>query len=402
MRASIPTLLPLYTYFKILGIDPFDAAQIGKGFNPPRSRAQCQHVFFQHSYNKDFISRERLAEVISEAERMIADVLGFWPAPQYFVDERIFYPRPHQRDLWGGAGTQRGEWKAVQTEWKRFISGGLFNRTAIAAGTGAAVTLNDLDGDNVKESFSVTFPTTLTDPNEIAIYFVSADRLTAPIDETWRIRPVNVTISGGNATITGSSTLLVKPALEETLYPQSLDVTVVGNFAATVDAYRVFTDNAATDSNPNQGVAIWNVLPPTSTTGQISILPLTLAENDNANGMPFATFGAACTWPFNREPDRIQANYVAGLALENGQMQHTMAQAVTYLATSLLATEACGCEDANRLIDYLRKPLSTDDAARLYTLRELEQNPFGAIPSRGNMDAWKKITRWRSVGMVSV
>jgi hypothetical protein len=327
--------------------------------------------------------------------------LGYWPAPKYFTDERIEYPRPHQRYLWGGGGTERGEWKSIEMKWKHFISGGVFNRAVIDPN--AAVVYSDPDNDTINELFTITIPTSVTDVKEIAIYFTSTDRLGYPLSEQWRIRPIDVVISGGNVTITGHTAQLVLPAVVLGLYPQQLDASVAGNFAANMEVHRVFTDTTATDSFPYQGVAIWNILPPQSVTGQFTIVPLTLAENDNEGARVFATFGSPCTWPFNREPDRIQTNYIAGYPTDaNGHMALEMAQAVTYLAVSLLATESCGCERVNRIIDSFRKPLSQDDAQRFYTQREIDQNPFSAIPSRGSLAAWKRVSRLRHVEMVGL
>lgn len=398
--ASTPTLLPLDNFARILGLDDWYFSQVGI-FPTRRDNVQCKQVMFQSVGAQDFIAREEIAQRIADAESMIADQLGFWPAPKYVVDERPEYQRPHQRELWGMAGTQRGEWKSIETKWKRFISGGVFNRTSIQSG--AAVVLSDPDNDGVDELFTVTVATTVTVTSEIALYFKAADRLNAPLDEIWRIRPIHVEFNGGNAVITGHASQMIAPVKQLGLYPQQLDVSDAANYVTTIDVYRAFTDTTATDSTPYQGVAIWNVLPPQSWSGQISILPVTLAENFNAESQVFATFGQSCNWPFGREPDRFQVNYVSGYPADSqGNMANDMAQAVTYLAVSLLATEKCGCERVNRIIDNLRKPLSEDDAQRFYTQREIERNPFSAIPNRGSLAAWRRVSKlmnYQTVGL---
>jgi hypothetical protein len=398
-RSSIRTLLPLDTFAAILGLDPWEFA--GASFEPPRSKAQCTALFKQFVWQHDFIAREEVGETIAQAEQMIADALGYWPAPKYFVDEVVQYPRPYERELWGGAGTHRGEWKAVQTLWKRVISGGIFNRTSLQANV--AVTKVDADSDQVFEGFSLTIATTITDPAQIAIYFTANDRLSAPLDETWRIRPITVTFSGGVATITGHRSQLIKPELQNALSNPVISVTDEASYVDQVDVTRVFTDTTATDSNPYQGIAIWNVLPPQATDGSFAILPLTLGQLDARSGQVLATFGAPSTWPFNREPDRLQVNYVAGAALDaDGQVDHELARVIAYLTVALLPTEKCGCERSNRIIDHWRKPLSERDKQRLYTQKEIDDNPFAAIPTEGSLYAWKRVQRWRSLGVVSL
>jgi hypothetical protein len=78
----------------------------------------------------------------------------------------------------------------------------------------------------------VTVATTLTDPGEVAIYFVLGDRLDddMALSARWRIEPVSVTISGGNATIKGKRWLVVKPLLYQDKGNYPIDPTVTANF----------------------------------------------------------------------------------------------------------------------------------------------------------------------------
>jgi hypothetical protein len=98
-------------------------------------------VFRQFQWQQQHLSREEVAQAIADAEQMIADELLYWPAPKYFVDTPVEYPRPARRDLYGYGGTPRGEPKSVQLPWHHVVSGGLFNRTLIGTITALQQTI---------------------------------------------------------------------------------------------------------------------------------------------------------------------------------------------------------------------------------------------------------------------
>lgn len=404
-RASTFTLLPLDSWAKILGISPWEFNQMAY---PAAKSAQCKDVFYQFQWQKDHLGREEVAQAIADAEQMIADELLYCPAPKYFVDEVVQYPRPRQRDAYGGAGTPRGEWKTVQLQHHRVISGGVFNRTSIGTILAADIGKLDLDGDSVFETFTATITAaaigSITDPNELALYFVAADRHGEAIGETWRLRPVTVTISGTTATFTGHRTLLVKPEPEFVVDPSELVATEDSNYVDSLDCYRVFTDTTATAATPYQGVAVWKTIPGCSAGCTFDIKELCLGEHDNEIGTVFASFGQPCTWPFPaREPDRLEVNYVAGLPLVNGQMQPDMARCVTYLAVSLLANEKCGCERTNRIMAHWNQRVTTfEDTGNKATgfSKDFNNIPFPA--TRGGLFAWQRIKKWRDVESVSL
>ncbi len=402
MRASIYTHLSLYEWGKALGIHPFELAQVGAGF-PGNRGAQCPHVFYQYQYQKDFLSREEVAQAIVDAENMVAHELNYWPAPHYTVDEVIPYPRPHQSWRYGVGTTPRGDWKPVETRWHKVVGGGVFNRTQI--GANHLVNPSDPDGDGINDFFTITpFATTVTNPNEIAIYYKASDRNNEPISETWRIRPVNVTISGGNATVTGSMALLVKPDLTLGYDPQNLDVTLATNFVSEVETYRVFRDDTATASTPYQGVAIWDELPDCTTDCGFEIKELCIAPRHNEMGRVAVNYArTGCCPPQNREPDRVQINYLSGVPLESGYMSREMALIVARLATALLPSEKCGCERSNRILHNWRAYPSDGEGAegrRPMTPEEIQNCPWE--PRMGALYAYKRINYLRQWGAVPV
>lgn len=397
------TLLPLDSWAEILGISPWEFA--GFTFPAPKS-AQCTSVFRKFQWQADHLSTSEVADAIADAEQMIAAELLYWPAPFYTVDEVVPYTRPHQRDLFGFAGDIRGNWKTLSTNWHKVIKGGVLNRTAIATIGGADLTKQDLDGDGIYETFTAVITNvaigTVIDPYEIAIYFEAANRHGEAISESWRIRPVTVSISGNTATITGQRVLLAKPNPQYAVNTTAMDATLDTNYVTSVECYRTFTDDTATAALPYQGVAIWKNDPTCSQDCTFSIKELCLGQHQNEQGQIFASFGEPCTWAFpNREPDRVQISYSSGLPLANGRMQKDMAQIVAYLSVSLLANEACGCQRTNRILEKLRAPmLKFQDKSADATSYQESTNAFPM--TYGGQFAWNRIKNLRHIEAIGI
>lgn len=394
MHVSTPTLLSLLEWGEVMGINPWLLAQVGEGVSV--LSPQCDHVFYRFSYQQNFLSREELAHTIAKAEEAVAEQLSYWPAPKWVTNEVHPYPRPHNRQLYGWAGTPRGQWKALQLNWGKVQGGGSMARTLISAA--GAVVMSDQDGDGVDDRFTVTVATTVTDPAEIAIYFTSVDRNAEPLDETWRIRPVSVVISGGNAVITGHPALLVVPNLESVVDPQILDVTTAANFVTTVEVHRLYLDTTSTLANPAQGTALWEnpdcAVPPCT----VEWLPVCQGARNADTGMVSVDFlqgGLFCP-PSDREPDRVSLNYVAGEPSVNGRMSRAMADVVAHLTTAWLPVDKCGCERADRIIAYWRAIEAVDTKGIVpITLKQLDDNPFGV--QRGALWAWQRVEQLRQV-----
>jgi hypothetical protein len=388
------TLLPLATWAKIMGLSPWEFSQLGTGF-PVDNAAQCAHVWFQYQWQQDFLSREEVGHAISMAEDMIAQELLYYPAPKYFVDEIQQYPRPYNRELYAGGRTVRGELKSVELNWHKVQGGGTFARTIINAGT--AIVLSDTDGDGINDTFTLTQATSVTDPNEIAVYFTVADRNSEPVDETWRVRPVRVTISGGFATVKGHSSLLVVPDLTLRTDAQVLDVTVAANYVTALDVYHIYTNDDITTNQ--QGNAIWEIIPCANPPCSVEYNALCLGARDAELGIVSVDYtpNGSTTLSSNnnwRAPDRVSINYLAGEPLVNGQMSQQMADIVAHLATALLPVEKCGCERSDRIIAYWREVAPASGEGMRASLRgSYKEHPFG--PARGAEYAYSKVERLR-------
>lgn len=404
-RADMRTLLSLDRWAQILGIDPFSFNQ----FETPVPNAhQCEDVWYQHIWQHDYLSRSEVATAIAEAEAAFAEVAGFWPAPQYIVDEALRYPKHHDSRIFSTGRTARGYMKPVQLQWPYVVSGGVLNRTVMTDSPATPV-FSDPDGDGVEDRFTITITNayaggTVTDPKEIAVYFTSTDRNGETLSETWRIRPVNVVISGGTVTITGHKTLLVKPDLTLGTNTQALDPAVGTNFVTEVEVYRTFVDVTATDGIPYQGVAVWDVPPDCASNCQEQVKALCLGHYDLENGIVTASFGTPTEWPYGWQPDRLRVNYVAGYpANAQGYMDDHMARIITYLSVALLPHEKCGCERSQRILNYWRSKPNEDtknDRGRSFTLEEINTNPF--VERNGALWAWKRVRQLAHGGGVAI
>ena len=132
-RASTPTLLSLDQWAQVMGFDLWQFNQIGEGGGLTFGRdAQCQTVFYQYSWQKQFLSREEIAQAITKAEAAIFPLLRFYPSPVYTVSEEHDYPhdaRVSQPDWL----TPKGQWKSIGLDAKFFCEVGTISRTVISA-----------------------------------------------------------------------------------------------------------------------------------------------------------------------------------------------------------------------------------------------------------------------------
>lgn len=402
MRSQYDTLLSLFEWGSQMGIDPYELAQVGTGF-PAQTQPACASTFMQYSWQQNFLSRDEVALSIQKAENLIANYLGYYPAPKYFYQEKHLYPRPVERYLYGAGTTKRWQWKPVALNWTKVQNLGLFKRTLIN-GAGAVI-YSDPDGDGVTDLFTVTVPTTVTDPTQIAVYYTLADRLNADIDETWRIRPVNVAITGGNAVITGHQSLCVKPSLEVGYGAQPLDVTTAANFITSMEVYQVYTDTSSTVADPAEGVAHWEPFPNDCSIGPCSAEEWPICANgiDATMGMVGVDYLIAGqnSPSQNREPDLLFVNYLAGVPRQpNGRMDAQMADIVAHLATSLLPVDKCGCERSQYIVHWWRSfPGDGTGETRPIAPEEIDQ-PFGQ--TMGGLYAWRALQYLRSQQGVSI
>lgn len=408
------SLLPLDEWRRIMGFNPFHFWGLANPTVP--ITAACNALVFQYAWqNVDAIGRHEIVEAIISAERLLHEHLGFAVAPQFESDELTFTYYFDPRGTYLSSIDALGRWLSLQTKSQHIQTIGSQALTLIGE---AAVTLSDADSDTLEETFTLSIATTVTDVNQIAVYFVAADRFDgSDVSERWRVQPVSVSVAGGTATIKGKAWTIVRPVLYEGFNKDALDPDVAGNFASSLAVYRLAVDTT------QQGEFIWETSP-----GDCEGCnnPVTLNESDpsgytleparyvvrnaelgfvageTAELDTVANEYIATAWPVSYAPQKARVNYKAGISLEsdgvrNGQMAERMKVIVARLAAAEMAKTICGCEVANRELSRwqfdLARTAGAGDEAYQIGFKDLE-NPFGT--RRGHLYAWKQIEMMRN------
>lgn len=401
-RASTITKLPLDTFARIIGLHPLHFNQVF--LTTLAEPTVCGTPLVQAAWQEaDRTGREEIAQAIALSEDMLENELGFRLLPTWEVAERVNFISTSNVNLVNATGINaRGMWQAVKTSWGYLLYGGRQAKSVVRAA--AAVVYSDTDGDGYTETATITVPTTVTDIEEIALYYPGTGG-----DDTWEIKPVNVTIAGGNAVITCRREQLVLWNLQEAFQPRGLDGLDNANFLTTADVYRRYND-------PSLQVRFaWEPLPSVcdcglstcaicshyyqygctfirdSKPGYIAVTPATWNANDEEY-----TYTEYSQY---RQPEKCQLWYRAGytntkLATPNLTMDGNLARAVSYLAVTLLDRPMCHCHHIDEIFNYWRTDfafISRDNNYRVDpgSLR----NPFGT--TRAAQYAWRLVQKYK-------
>lgn len=397
-RATTRTLLSLDRFSEIIGFDPLHFNQVVSALRPAGS---CSDLLYQYNWQDPAVAgREELAQAIADAEHAIAAYVGFSLLPEWQVDERQMAARITMREGFGSGFNVRSMQKSVQVSRGHFIAGGQRAKTLIAATVALAYT--DPDTDGYKEQATATTATTVTDINEIAVYFAGK----AGADE-WEIRPATVAIAGGNVTVTLKRHQLVDPTLWEALAATAVDGDVDANFETHVDIYRVRHD-------PQQQVQfIWepencaNCGGAGCTQCEFATQYGCLTARDDRLG--FISYRPAtwntdtlvfdsAEWAGCREPDRLRLWYRAGWqdfsrAQPLKQMDAYWERTIAMLALAWLKGDLCDCTAVKTFVNWAREDLalsqSQTDLSRSFTFtRYAEKCPWGT--RRGAVEAFQR------------
>lgn len=393
------TWLPLDRWAEILGISPLPFNQLHSDTYSPQD---CADVWYQYAYQRsDQISRTDLAMAIQDAERMIASHVGYFLIPDWVSDERIRTVRPAKPELYPTSSFNvRGQAKSITTRWKQVVSGGRRAKTLIQAGR--PVVRTDSDGDGYDETATVTVTTTVTEPCEIRAYYPGVSG-----SDDWEIRPINVSIASGTATITFKSWQIVDPDLLTALNADDVDANEPTNYVTTIDVYRVYNDPQS------QGILLWENQPCDYCLGtgceecvystQNACL---LVRNKRLGHITYK----AGDWDADeerfdyvalavgRDPDLVRVWYYSGWEAEDSQqncprvkMDPYWEKAVTYLAAALLDRPICACNNAQEFVEHWRTDLSRVGADVSFQVSpKTLDNPFGT--TRGAVYAWQRVS----------
>lgn len=402
----VSTLLPVYRFAQLVGLHPLHFMQVDANIGSAES-VVCIAPIMQYTWqHSDAVSREEIAQAILEAERELADYVGFWPSPRWEVAERKLVDKPYLVGAWAaGNRLWSGDLLSVKTDYGKVISGGFRAKTLID--DAAAIVYTDEDGDGYSETATITVATTVTDPGEISIYYPGLSG-----DDEWEIRPIKVSINGGVATIVCRREQLVLKSLLERLDAGTVNGLLDGNFLTTVDVYRKYHDPS------HQVEFVWrNGIASCSCSSETCGCSLTIqngcltvkdddrglftiepGEWDSSTGTFTGTEFDVC-----RRPDYVRMWYRSGLrdmslSLPNWQMAREWELAICKLAVTKLDRPICSCRSVQQIMERwsinLRQQVGTQARSNSYkvTNYELENCPFG--PTIGGMDVWRFARRY--------
>lgn len=385
-RALTPTLLNLDRFAQLAGISPLHFNQVEVAGLAPSTT--CDDPMLQYSWqDADRIGREEVAQTIAQVEQLLNNILGFPVGPAWIADERQSFAA--MRPVGNSSSGLNSNWLPVSLTTKQghVISGGIEAKTLISASE--AVTYTDADGDGYDETATIIVATAITVPGEIAIYYPGHSG-----DTAWQIAPVQVSISGGNATIVTRRERLVLESLLERMDSSAANGLVDGNFLTTVDVYRHYND-------PSQQVTfLWEggscgcgdvgceVCSFETQTGclrtrhpRLGIVSVSPAEWDVDEQ---AFLGQA--WSVARQPDHAIINYKAGDSLSFWE------RSVTNLTLAMLDRPLCSCKALEAQIQYQREDLAyVQTGSRFQIGNRVKDNPIGS--TRAAVNAWNLVQR---------
>jgi hypothetical protein len=422
-------LLPLDTFRSILNLHPWHFWGLADNSLLSVTSA-CNGIVTEYPWQAtDAAGRADIRNAIENAEKMLIDYCGFAPAPRY-TTATVPWPRYLDASLMRTAPRDpTGRWLGVQLPEGFVQAAGVEQLTSVSLA--AAVVLSDPDGDGYQEKFTIgPIATTITDPQQIAVYFAAADRFDGPdftsaVGDTWRVLPVNVTIAGGFVTITGARWLLVPPLKYQGLIGigSGLNPATVGNVVTTLDVYQRTTNPNGTTITDAQATIVWETHPwwtdawwcqcatcttPVTAFGGSPFDPAATASAAGRVDIHNAQYGivapaqaaydattgifSSLNWDVCTEPDRVTIRYLAGVPLaSDGQMDVRWRVIVARLAAAELARTICACDEASRELyrwqfDLARTSGAGDEAYGAVSAEDLN-NPFGT--RRGHVYAYK-------------
>jgi hypothetical protein len=403
---TVPTLLPIYSFAKVLGLNPLHVMGVDANIGAAASRV-CVHPIGQYSWQtSDGVSREELSWAIYEAEQDLARELGYWPGATWQADERIDIEQP------GAAWYRsmydiRGDLFSVKTRYGQLISGG--RRVKSLIDDAVAIVYTDTDSDTYFETATISVATTVTDPEEIAVYYPGLSG-----DDEWEVRPIQVSIAGGTATITCRREQLVTKAILESLAPEPAVAGLTNaNFLTTVDVYRKYHDPSV------QGQLVWRAIDACGCNGEetcetcgLTIQTACTTVKDKKLGLITLSPG---TWNADdevyeyaypdvcsRRPDYVRMWYRSGyrdmsLSTPNNTLDRRFQLAIAKLAVSKLDRLICSCQGVSDVQSHwsadLRRTATARGGSSTYKVSnyELENNPFGTTVAA--MDVWRLVRR---------
>lgn len=333
---------------------------------------------------------------IKQAEQDIAREAGYDLLADWTVAERLGYPQPAVPTAFGmGGWNPRYLLKSVELRKGHIISGGVRTKSVIQAGV--TFVQSDVDTDGFQETCTVTVATSVTDPNEIHLYYPAKSG-----NDHWEIRPITVTISGGFAIIVFKIWQIAAANQKDRFDPEPLDAEDPDSYEDTVDVYRVYNDPSTqvqfmwencSDGCCGTCVACQFGTQAGCMHNRKARLGVVVPAPGAWNGSDQAFDSAE--WSVCRDPDQVRVWYYSGFVDQSldrpyAEMSPYWKYAVAYYAASLLDRPVCGCSNVTQFIEKWRTDVSRNNNQGSYTLTpDLLGNKFGT--TMGAINAWKAV-----------
>lgn len=413
MKSEVITKLPLSEFFRIVGINPAH----GMGVQFDAISKQCSGVIFQYEWQAtDGVSREEIAQAIRDAEDEIENWLGYrllpaWEEEEWQAASRSRYPEAVRLSPYD----TRGVLQAVRAKWGHIVTPGRMAKTLLDAAQ--TITWDSAFGATPVNGYLERGTITATVPEgtaacEIALYHPGRDG-----DDRYRIRPIDVTVSGTTATIVFRRELTALLEADTSAmalpiqYPQE---TIVGGanalrpvdgtddamFEEALDVYRIWNDPQ------HQADLLWfppGGCCPSNGVGALATQRGALGLRDPELG--WMTYEAA-DWDadtesftrapivMKRQPEALKLYYKAGLRGEglcpDQHMQRRWAVIVAELALARLDRDICSC--APDYTERARIDLAREGGDYEYKVTAaMLDNPIGT--RGGEVRAWRAIQR---------
>jgi len=396
-RSDIKTWLSLDRWAAIVGIHPLHWN--GLASNDLIPNTVCGDVWFTYSWqHSDRVGHEDVAMAIQQAEMEISAEVGFNLLPDWTVAERLTYPQPGVPGIYNLQGfNPRGQYISVELRKGHVLSGGVKTKAVVEAGV--AYVRSDVDSDGFQETCTVTVATTVTDPNEIHLYYPAQSG-----DDGWEIRPIKVNISGGNAIITFKIWQIAAANKMDVFNPNPLDAEDDHNYEDTVDVYRIYNDPSV------QVQFMWENLPWAKSCGSCYACQfgtqmgcfhlreprLGLAVPGPGSWDDSTEQFTVAEWGVCRAPDQVRFWYYSGyedrsLTRSRVEMAKFWEYAVAFYAASKLDRPVCGCSNVQEFIDRWRIDAMANDNENvsIQVTPELLSNKLGT--TMGAIFAYKRV-----------
>ncbi len=396
-------LLPLDIWREYCGWNPWHFWGFGDN-DKLYWTTECNTIVQEHAWqNENASGRHELRQAIIDAERVLLDYLGFAVAPRYVSWE-----------IMSGSGftaSFRAKNKSLPAPEGWVHSVGVESLDLKYPNT--PVSYVDTNGDGYFD-VAVVGPLSLAEYSlPWAVYFSEADRpLRAPVEDVYRIQPIEVVKDNTGTYIHLRPWLLAKPKTYDTsIEAVIMDPKNLGWFVSTVDLYLRTTATSGTTLETAPAVVEWFNAPchgwwcscgcnqgegqqASQSIAALGVFNRELGYLTPVQAIYNAQSGVWSSqgWPCSL-PDKAYVRALAGYPLQsNGVMDVRLAQVVSRLAAANMPHPIAGCDTANRFIFYWQQDLAKTGTATDETFATSQQVldcPFGT--RRGQVYAWKQV-----------